>query len=537
MKNYSNFNARKKAVLESKLKNKLQKTKRQGLQSKLMRGEDVEKHVANKVKTNVDKSVSDLKNQTVAVLTKQSQKTINDLTQRVDNALRYAQTNFDAKLKAIPKPKDGKTPTKKEIEAVLKPVVGETQKDFEDRLKKLENLFSDTTEPKVPQDLAGFEKLVKQFTPKQSSGGGGANYLFDLEDTPKKAKGRQGAYKGYEGQALKVSEDGKRLEFGVVGSTLTVQELDGSPSVEVDTIKFPNGTLTDNGDGSASFDPGSLGGGDMNKITYDPNSVEGDAFDMDNMVEGADTKILTAAERTKLSNTSGTNTGDQDLSEFETTTELNARDTANRSRSNHTGSQAISTVTGLQTALDGTVKSVVAGTNVTVDATDPENPVVSASASGGISDGDKGDITVSGSGATWTIDNDAVTFDKIQNIATNRVLARSSSGTGSVEDLTLPNFRNLINVENGATADQTGAEIEALLDAELGSTDWKSSGGSAITYSATAPSSPSDGDLWMDTSEVLDEPVRSETITNVVVVTQAQYDALTPDASTLYYIA
>ncbi len=41
------------------------------------------------------------------------------------------------------------------------------------------------------------------------------------------------------------------------------------------------------------------GGGDMLASTYDPGSVSGDAFSMDNMVEGA-AKILTAAERTKL---------------------------------------------------------------------------------------------------------------------------------------------------------------------------------------------------------------------------------------------
>lgn len=44
-----------------------------------------------------------------------------------------------------------------------------------------------------------------------------------------------------------------------------------------------------------------------------------------------------------------------DIADFETTTELNGRDVANRSRSNHTGGQAISTVTGLQTELDAKV--------------------------------------------------------------------------------------------------------------------------------------------------------------------------------------
>lgn len=43
---------------------------------------------------------------------------------------------------------------------------------------------------------------------------------------------------------------------------------------------------------------------------------------------------------------------------FETPTQLNARDAANRSRSNHTGSQAISTITNLQTELDNISNSL-----------------------------------------------------------------------------------------------------------------------------------------------------------------------------------
>ncbi len=42
------------------------------------------------------------------------------------------------------------------------------------------------------------------------------------------------------------------------------------------------------------------GSGDMNASTYDPTTVAADAFAMDNMVEGTDTKILTATERTRL---------------------------------------------------------------------------------------------------------------------------------------------------------------------------------------------------------------------------------------------
>lgn len=54
----------------------------------------------------------------------------------------------------------------------------------------------------------------------------------------------------------------------------------------------------------------------------------------------------------------------------------------------------------------------------------------------GASDGDKGDITVSASGTVWTIDNDAVTYAKIQNVsATDRLLGRSTAGSGDVEEI------------------------------------------------------------------------------------------------------
>lgn len=59
-------------------------------------------------------------------------------------------------------------------------------------------------------------------------------------------------------------------------------------------------------------------------------------------------------------------------------------------------------------------------------------------AGGSLSDGDKGDITVSGSGATWTIDNDVVTYAKMQNVsASNRILGRSTAGSGDVEEITV----------------------------------------------------------------------------------------------------
>lgn len=62
-----------------------------------------------------------------------------------------------------------------------------------------------------------------------------------------------------------------------------------------------------------------------------------------------------------------------------------------------------------------------------------------ATPTSGVADGDKGDISVTNSGATWTIDDNVVGLAKIQQINTGRLLGRSTASTGNVEQISIGN--------------------------------------------------------------------------------------------------
>lgn len=61
-----------------------------------------------------------------------------------------------------------------------------------------------------------------------------------------------------------------------------------------------------------------------------------------------------------------------------------------------------------------------------------------------LSNGDKGDITLTNNGSTWTIDDSSVTLNKIQTVASNTLLGRYSTGTGVVQSIAIGNNLQLL---------------------------------------------------------------------------------------------
>jgi hypothetical protein len=111
-----------------------------------------------------------------------------------------------------------------------------------------------------------------------------------------------------------------------------------------------------------------------------------------------------------------------------------------------------------------------------------------------VSDGSKGDITVSASGAAWTINanavvtadiaSSAVTYAKIQDVsATDRLLGRSAAGAGVVEEITCTAFGRSLLDDATASAARTTLGLGTIATAASG--DYLPIGGGTLTGTAT----------------------------------------------------
>jgi hypothetical protein len=114
--------------------------------------------------------------------------------------------------------------------------------------------------------------------------------------------------------------------------------------------------------------------------------------------------------------------------------------------------------TATQTALNAKQDTLVSGTNIKTinDESILGSGNITISGGGGISDGDKGDITVSASGATWTIDNEAVTNAKV---ASGIDAVKIADGSVSNEEF---------EVLNGLQSVLDGKQDDLTIDANEG---------------------------------------------------------------------
>lgn len=151
-------------------------------------------------------------------------------------------------------------------------------------------------------------------------------------------------------------------------------------------------------------------------------------------------KFATSAEKTKLGFITVTQAVDLDTIESDTAT-----NNAKVSNATHTGEITGSTSLTLDKTAITNRSSVSAASGDLVlisDVSDSNNlkyvtvSSIIALAPGGVSDGDKGDITISSTGTVYTIDNSAVSYAKIQNVsATDKILGRFTAGAGVIEEI------------------------------------------------------------------------------------------------------
>jgi len=167
----------------------------------------------------------------------------------------------------------------------------------------------------------------------------------------------------------------------------------------------------------------------------------------------------------------------------------------------------------------------------------PVGPQGPAGVDGGISDGDKGDVIVSGTGFVWTIDNNVVTYAKMQDVsATARLLARKSAGAGDPEEASLSEVLDFIGSATRGDILFRGASAWARLPAGTAGNILTTQGAAADPTWGAAPSgSAGKHTLWVPASAMVSRatngsaPGTIETTTNKNMIRTLDFDTGTQE--------
>lgn len=150
--------------------------------------------------------------------------------------------------------------------------------------------------------------------------------------------------------------------------------------------------------------------------------------------------------------------------------------------------------------------NLIQGSNVTISArfAEPEKrldiTVTSTGGGGGLSDGDYGDITVSGGGTAMAVDAGAVAITELASIATDRLVGRDTAGSGAPEELTVGGgveFTGSTGIQRSAlTGDVTasaGSNATTIANDAVSDAKLRNSGAlSVIGRSANSTGDPAD---------------------------------------------
>ena len=145
------------------------------------------------------------------------------------------------------------------------------------------------------------------------------------------------------------------------------------------------------------------------------------------------------------------------------------------------GSNKTITIGGSSVTLGGTLSNsalleeVVGGTGIQSGSGDIAGVTAGDGLTGGGTTGtvslavNVDDSTIEINSDTVRLKDGGTTLAKQADMAADRIQGRANGGgTGAPQALTAAQVRTIINVEDGATADQTGAEIATALNADLG---------------------------------------------------------------------
>lgn len=304
-------------------------------------------------------------------------------------------------------------------------------------------------------------------------------------------------------------------------------------------------------------------GATKTKITYDAKGLVtagADATTAD-IADSSNKRYVTDAQLTVIGNTSGTNTGDQTLASLGVTSsaaELNILDGATLTTTELNYVDGVTSA--IQTQLDakaadadvvhdtgsetiGGVKTFTSDPIIPDEAYDAtawngslEPPTKNAvrdkfESIPALTDGDKGDITLSSSGTVWTIDNDVVTYAKMQNVsATDKILGRVSASAGDVEEITFTDQAQQLADDTsfsdmrttlglGTIATQAANNVSITGGSITGITDLAvADGGTGASTAADARTNlglvaGGSGDIWVEKA--------GDTITGELIVQQA----------------